>query len=71
MKLSKRKAIEGLVFAAPLLLGCLLFYAIPFILVFLKSVTKGIGNTQKFVGTEHYEAMFENELFVRAFGNTM
>lgn len=54
-----------------LLLGCLVFYAIPFILVFLKSVTKGIGKTQKFVGTDHNEAMFENEVFVRAFGNTI
>lgn len=71
MKLSKKKATEGLVLAAPLLLGCLLFYAIPFVLVFLKSVTKGIGNTQEFAGTDHYEAMFENEIFVRAFGNTM
>lgn len=71
MKISSKKATEGLILATPLLLGCLLFYAIPFVMVFLKSVTKGIGNTQQFVGTAHYESMFENEIFVRAFGNTM
>lgn len=71
MKLSKKKSVEGMVLAAPLLLGCLVFYAIPFVLVFQKSFTKGIGNEQKFSGTDHYESMFKNEMFVRAFGNTI
>lgn len=71
MKLSQKRAVEGIVFAAPLLLGCLVFYAIPFVLVFLKSVTKGIGSTQEFVGTDHYASMFQNEIFMHAFGNTM
>lgn len=71
MKMSKKRATVGVVLMAPLFLGCLLFYAIPFVLVFLKSITKGIGNTQEFVGTDHYEAILKNEVFVLAFTNTM
>lgn len=71
MKMSRKRATVGVVLMAPLFLGCLLFYAIPFVLVFLKSITKGIGNTQEFVGTDHYEAILKNEVFVLAFTNTM
>ena len=69
MKLTKKKSAEGVALTAPLLLGCLLFYAIPFALVIFKSVTKGAGSTLEFVGIQHYRAMLENEIFGLAFCN--
>ncbi len=70
MKLSTKKAFTGIGLVAPLLAGCILFYAYPLIQVFIRSVTTGIGPMQKYVGFEHYEGMLRNSLFLRASKNT-
>ncbi len=70
MKLSTKKAITGMSLVAPLLAGCILFYAYPLIQVFIRSITSGIGSMQKYVGLEHYEGMLSNTLFLRASKNT-
>ena len=71
MKLSQRRAAGGIALAAPLLLGYLAFYVAPFMMVFQKSVTKGIGASQKFVGIEHYKTLMQNDVFQLAYGNTL
>ena len=71
MKLSQRRAAGGIALAAPLLLGYLAFYVAPFVMVFQKSVTKGIGASHKFVGIEHYKTLIQNDVFQLAYGNTL
>lgn len=71
MKLSTRKSVTGMALVAPLLAGCILFYAYPLVQVFIRSVTRGIGPMQKFVGLAHYEDMLHNSLFLRASKNTL
>ena len=56
---------------APLVLGCLIFYAIPFVMVIRYSLTRGAGNTHRFVGFQNYHNILENEIFQLAFGNTL
>ncbi len=70
MKFSTRKAVTGMALVAPLMAGCILFYAYPLIQVFIRSVTNGVGPMQKFVGLAHYEGMLRNSLFLRASKNT-
>lgn len=71
MKLSQRRAAGGIALVAPLLLGYLAFYVAPFMMVFQKSVTKGIGASHKFVGIEHYKTLIQNDVFQLAYGNTL
>ena len=71
MKHGLKQAREGILLTAPLVLGCLIFYAIPFGMVIRYSMTRGVGNTQRFVGYENYRNIMENEIFRLAFGNTL
>ncbi len=68
MKMRKtRSALQGWLLVAPLLAGCLLFYAIPFVLVVQDSLSAG----GSFVGLAHYQNIIGNGLFRLAFGNTL
>lgn len=71
MKRNTKKAREGILLTAPLVLGCLIFYAIPFGMVIRYSLTRGTGNTHRFVGLQNYFNISSNSLFRLAFGNTM
>lgn len=62
---------EGYLLTAPLLLGCLLFYAVPFVLVLRFSLFLGAGNSSAFVGLENYRRVLGNDMFRLAFGNTL
>ena len=46
MKKSK-SALQGWLLVAPLLIGCLLFYAIPFVLVLQYSLSTGSGGASE------------------------
>lgn len=71
-KTSARNAREGHLLIAPLLIGCLVFYTAPFLLVLRNSVHEGVfSDSQQFVGMENYNGMPENTAFLLAFGNTM
>lgn len=70
-KFSVRNAREGRLLTLPLLLGCLVFYAVPFLMVLRNSVYSGIGFSEQFVGLDNYRAMLGNSIFRLAFGNTM
>lgn len=63
--------MRGYLTIAPLLFGCVLFYAVPFLLVCIRSLSSGTGASQKLVGLRNYRALFRNAVFLRAFGNTM
>ena len=70
MKLTARgKSIrDGYGMIAPLMLGYLIFYMIPFMLVIYYSFSKGsVG----IVGLANYQDMAENKVFRLAFGNSM
>ena len=66
-----RRAWKGCLLAAPLLLGFLLFYVGPFAQVVWDSLSQGTGKSQLFVGLENYSQMFQNHMFLLAFGNSL
>ncbi len=70
MKLSKRETLTGYALVLPLLVGCVLFYAVPFLMVAWYSVVKGTGSSQIFVGLGNYIRLFQNEIFRLACSNT-
>lgn len=49
----------------------LLFYVVPFGQVVWDSLSQGTGKSQLFVGLENYTRMFQNDMFLQAFGNTL
>ncbi|HIS59188.1 MAG TPA: sugar ABC transporter permease [Candidatus Faecousia faecipullorum] len=71
MKISTKKALTGLALVAPILLGCLIFYAAPFLLVVNNAFSWGTGYMKRGVGIQNFRAMLENELFRLAFFNTL
>ena len=69
--LSRKNAWVGRAFLAPLMLGCMVFYAVPLTMVLWYSLTSGMGASRKFVWFLQYEKMLDNDIFRLAFGNTM
>lgn len=70
-KLSQRNARDGALMTLPLVLGCLVFYTVPFFMVLRNSLLGGMGASQRFVGLENYRSMLGNDVFRLAFGNTL
>ena len=66
-----RKQRTGYILIAPLVLGYLLFFAIPFVQVIQFSFLSGVGRNAEFSGLLNYQSVLENESFQRAFGNTL
>jgi len=72
MKLSARNAVEGYALLLPLLAGCGVFYAAPFLLVARKSAYTGtFGGAQQMAAAENYGGLVENGAFRLAMGNTL
>lgn len=71
LKLSTLNTRNGILLVLPVVMGCLVFYALPFLFVIRYSLTAGVGASAHFVGLDHYEAVWRNELFEKAFWNTM
>lgn len=69
--LSQRNAREGVALILPLVLGCGVFYLVPFLMVLRNSVYSGIANSRQFVGLSNFSAMLGNSVFRLAFGNTL
>lgn len=65
------KKFNGYLLVAPLFLGCLIFYIIPFFMVIGYSFTIGYGKSAEFAGLENYSDLLSNDIFLLAFGNTM
>lgn len=70
MRLGTKKAWIGFSLILPLLIGCLIFYGIPFALVFWFSIVRGHGAATQFVGLRNYAALFDNQIFRMAAGNS-
>ena len=66
----KRKWM-GCLLVGPLFLGFLLFYVVPFCQVVWDSFCVGAGRNQVFAGFSNYERMFQNDMFLLAFGNSL
>ncbi len=67
----RKRAWRGYLYIAPLVLGCLVFYLIPFALVLRYSFSGGAGRSLHFTGLENYERVLGNTTFRLAFGNTL
>lgn len=70
-KISQQNAREGCLLTLPLLLGCLVFYTVPFLMVLRNSAYSGISYSERFVGLGNYHALLNNSVFRLAFGNTL
>lgn len=70
MRLRTKKALTGFALVLPLLLGCLMFYGAPFVLVGWYSVVRGHGESMEFVGADNYSKLLGNEVFRLAMKNT-
>jgi len=66
MKLQTKNALKGFGLILPLLLGCLVFYGLPFLLVVWYSFFQG----GQFAALDTYIRLLENEVFRIAMGNT-
>lgn len=71
MKPSTKNARDGYLLVTPSVLGCSLFYAMPFVLVLRYSMVQGVGASQHFVGMSNYVSVWGSEVFQLAFWNTM
>lgn len=71
MRIGTRKAWLGFLLVCPILLGCLIFYTIPFLLVLRNGFSWGVGQTQTFVGLEQFRSLLRNRLFLLACRNTL
>lgn len=67
----KRKTyLQAYLLIAPLVLGCFIFYGIPFGMVLFYSVKSSPGSMGRFVGLLNYREVLGNELFKLACWNT-
>lgn len=71
MKLSTKNACRGLLFVMPMVLGCLILYAVPFGLVVGNGASWGVGNMRQWVGLDNFRRLFDNALFLLAMKNTV
>lgn len=69
MTLQNRKSAVGILLAAPILAGILIFFFIPFCITVRYSVTFGVGGTD-FVGFSNYKLLLQNDTFCLAIWNT-
>lgn len=70
MKLRTKNACTGFALVLPLLMGCFLFYGVPFVLVGWYSLVRGSGASLQFNGFENFSRLLENQVFRLAVGNT-
>lgn len=70
MKKRSKEFLSGYLLTAPMLMGCLIFYGIPFVMVVRFSFKKSAAPGSAFVGTANYVNIMENDMFRMAFGNT-
>lgn len=70
MKRKWREYRNGWLLVAPLMVGCVLFYAVPFVMVLWYSLRSSAGRSGVFVGFANYRAMIGNEMFRLACYNT-
>lgn len=70
MNYNKRESIIGYIFAAPSIIGFLLFFGVPFIISLMYCFTQGAGNVE-YVGFKNFIDLFNNSAFQLAVKNTL
>ena len=68
---TRRNAREGQFLVLPLMAGCALFFAVPFLMVLKNSFQLGTGKSREFVGLETYGSMLRSSVFRLVIGNTL
>lgn len=71
MKIKTKHIMTGYLLILPLLIGCLIFYALPFGMVIWYSFIKGSGHSQAFAGWSNYTRLFDIDVFRMALWNTV
>ena len=71
MKMKRKNALTGYGLILPLMVGCLVFYAVPFGMVAWYSMVNGSGYSQRFTGLAGYLQLLRNQVFRMAMGNTL
>ena len=66
MRMRTKNAVKGFLLVLPLLMGCVVFYAVPFVLVGWYSMVRG----GKFVALDTYVQLLKNDVFRIALKNT-
>lgn len=66
-----KKNLQAYLLLTPLLVGSMVFYVCPFILVIRYSLIWGSGKNVRFVGLDNYQKSLSSETFRLAFGNTL
>jgi multiple sugar transport system permease protein len=69
MKFDKKEVLIALAFCAPSLIGCAVFFIIPFIISLFYCFTKGVGDIE-FVGFENFLELFQSYAFQLSAKNT-
>lgn len=69
MKLKTKQHISGMLLVLPFLVGCFIFYFLPFIIGIYYSLTVGLKD-KTFVGLQNYIQLFNNQSFLLALKNT-
>ncbi len=71
MKIKTKNAFTAYALILPLLVGCLIFYALPFVMVVRYSLFQGSGYSREFAGWSNYAQLFGSGVFRMAVGNTL
>ena len=71
MKKYAKKDRTGYLLVLPMMLGCLLFYVIPFFMVVWYSFRSGMSRRSTFVGFKNYVNLINNDMFLLAAKNTV
>lgn len=71
MRMKTKNAITGYGLILPLMVGCMIFYGVPFCMVVWYSLIKGSGYSQQFAGLDNYTQLLKNDVFRMAMGNTL
>ena len=71
MKIQTKNSLTAYGLLTPLLIGCFIFYGLPFAMVIWYSLVRGNGHSQTFAGIENYTHLLGSEVFRVAMGNTM
>ena len=66
-----KNAKKGFLLIFPLIIGCILFYAIPIVTIIWKSISNGIGTSMEIVGLKKYIHLMQDEIFMLALKNTV
>lgn len=66
-----KKSWKGVALVAPTMLGCMVFYIVPFLMVIYYSFRSSAGKNGSFIGLKNYEQILKNQMFRLAAWNTV